>query len=104
MVHIFHLFEHRLSGLTITVTDVKLQLGPAYGDFLASLPPNPSTSALAGKMTDKLVSEFRYLVAQSVGSTAKFLEYLTYGYMIDNVALLITARVIVGAIAMALIA
>ncbi|KAF7719794.1 V-type proton ATPase subunit d [Penicillium ucsense] len=73
-----------------TIDDVKLQLGPAYGDFLAALPPNPSTSALAGKMTDKLVSEFRYLVAQSVGSTAKFLEYLTYGYMIDNIALLIT--------------
>jgi V-type H+-transporting ATPase subunit d len=90
MVHIFHLLDHRLLGLTIILTDVKLQLGPAYGDFLASLPPNPSTSALAGKMTDKLVSEFRYLVAQSVGSTAKFLEYLTYGYMIDNIALLIT--------------
>ncbi|KAJ5574084.1 V-type proton ATPase subunit d [Penicillium hispanicum] len=73
-----------------SIDDVKLQLGPAYGDFLASLPPNPSTSALAGKMTDKLVSEFRYLVAQSTGSTAKFLEYLTYGYMIDNIALLIT--------------
>lgn len=72
------------------ITDVKLQLGPSYGDFLAALPPNPSTSALAGKMTDKLVSEFRYLVAQSTGSTAKFLEYLTYGYMIDNIALLIT--------------
>lgn len=69
---------------------MKLQLGPAYGDFLASLPPNPSTSALAGKMLDKLVSEFKYLVHQSTGSTAKFLEYLTYGYMIDNVALMIT--------------
>ncbi|KAJ5211905.1 uncharacterized protein N7498_003551 [Penicillium cinerascens] len=73
-----------------TIDDVKLQLGPAYGDFLAALPPNPSTSALAGKMTDKLVAEFRYLTAQSTGSTAKFLEYLTYGYMIDNIALLIT--------------
>ncbi|KAK5800429.1 hypothetical protein VI817_002641 [Penicillium citrinum] len=72
------------------LVDVKLQLGPSYGDFLAALPPNPSTSALAGKMTDKLVSEFRYLIAQSTGSTAKFLEYLTYGYMIDNIALLIT--------------
>lgn len=76
--------------LIVSLIDVKLQLGPAYGDFLAALPPNPSTSALAGKMTDKLVSEFRYLVAQSTGSTAKFLEYLTYGYMIDNIALLIT--------------
>ena len=70
--------------------DVKLQLGPAYGDFLSTLPPNPSTSALANKTTDKLVAEFRYLQAQATGSLAKFMEYLTYGYMIDNVALLIT--------------
>ena len=70
--------------------DLKLQLGPAYGDFLASLPPNPSTSSLAAKTTDKLISEFRYLRANAVGSLAKFMDYLTYGYMIDNVALLIT--------------
>lgn len=70
--------------------DVKLQLSPAYGDFLSSLPPNPSTSSLAAKTTDKLVAEFRYLQAQSTGSLTKFMEYLTYGYMIDNVALLIT--------------
>ncbi|KAK4991513.1 H(+)-transporting V0 sector ATPase subunit d [Elasticomyces elasticus] len=73
-----------------TIDDVKLQLGPAYGDFLASLPPNPSTSALADKTLDKLVSEFRYVQANATGSLAKFMEYLTYGYMIDNVALLIT--------------
>jgi V-type H+-transporting ATPase subunit d len=69
---------------------LKLQLGPAYGDFLASLPPNPSTSTLAAKTTDKLISEFRYVRANAVGSLAKFMDYLTYGYMIDNVALLIT--------------
>ncbi|OBT66361.1 ATP synthase subunit [Pseudogymnoascus sp. 23342-1-I1] len=73
-----------------TIDDLKLQLGPAYGDFLASLPPNPSTSSLAAKTTDKLISEFRYLRANAVGSLAKFMDYLTYGYMIDNVALLIT--------------
>jgi V-type H+-transporting ATPase subunit d len=71
-------------------TDVKLQLGPAYGDYLASLPPNPSTSALADKTLEKLVAEFRYLQANATGSLAKFMEYLTYAYMIDNVALLIT--------------
>ena len=70
--------------------DVKLQLGPAYGDTLAALPPNPSTSSLANKTTEKLVADFRYLQAQATGSLAKFMEYLTYGYMIDNVALLIT--------------
>jgi V-type H+-transporting ATPase subunit d len=69
---------------------VKLQLGPAYGDYLASLPPNPSTSALADKAMDKLVAEFRYLQANATGSLARFMEYLTYAYMIDNVALLIT--------------
>ncbi|KAI4169781.1 MAG: hypothetical protein LQ343_005430 [Gyalolechia ehrenbergii] len=73
-----------------TIDDVKLQLSPAYGDFLATLPPNPSTSSLANKTTDKLVAEFRYLQGQATGSIAKFMEYLTYGYMIDNVALLIT--------------
>ncbi|KAI4234530.1 MAG: hypothetical protein L6R40_006735 [Gallowayella cf. fulva] len=73
-----------------TIDDVKLQLSPAYGDFLSSLPPNPSTSSLATKTTDKLVAEFRYLQAQATGSIAKFMDYLTYGYMIDNVALLIT--------------
>ncbi|CAG8202362.1 unnamed protein product [Penicillium nalgiovense] len=73
-----------------TIDDVKLQLAPSYGDFLASLPPNPSTSDLASRMTDKLVAEFKYLFAQATGSSAKFLEYMTYGYMIDNIALLIT--------------
>ncbi|KAH0559643.1 H(+)-transporting V0 sector ATPase subunit d [Trichoglossum hirsutum] len=70
--------------------DLKLQLSPAYGDFLAALPPSPSTSLLASKTTDKLISEFRYLRANAVGSLAIFMDYLTYGYMIDNVALLIT--------------
>lgn len=80
----------RLDHYTDYIPDVKLQLGPAYGDYLASLPPNPSTSALADKAMDKLVAEFRYLQANAVGSLARFMEYLTYAYMIDNVALLIT--------------
>ncbi len=81
---------HLLLSNNQHIPDVKLQLSPAYGDFLASLPPHPSTSALADKTTDKLVSEFRYLQASATGSLSKFMEYLTYGYMIDNVALLIT--------------
>lgn len=75
---------------TLIIIDLKLQLGPAYGDFLSTLPPNPSTSALAARTTDKLISEFRYVRANSSGSLTKFMDYLTYGYMIDNVALLIT--------------
>jgi V-type H+-transporting ATPase subunit d len=82
--------ERDLHHPKLTLSDLKLQLGPAYGDFLSSLPPNPSTSALASKTNDKLVSEFRYVRANAVGSLAKFMEYLTLSYMIDNVALLIT--------------
>jgi len=82
--------HHRSNVADKPPSDVKLQLGPAYGDFLAALPPNPSTSALADKTTEKLVSEFRYLQANATGSLAKFMDYLTYSYMIDNVALLIT--------------
>ncbi|SPO03842.1 probable H+-transporting ATPase, vacuolar, 41 kDa subunit [Cephalotrichum gorgonifer] len=73
-----------------TVDDLKLQLGPAYGDFLAQLPPNPSPSSLAAKTTEKLIYEFRYVRANAGETLAKFMDYVTYGYMIDNVALLIT--------------
>jgi V-type H+-transporting ATPase subunit d len=73
-----------------TLDDIKLQLGPAYGDFLSNLPPNPSTSAITSRMQDKFVSEFRYIRANAVGAMAEFMDYITYAYMIDNVALLIT--------------
>jgi V-type H+-transporting ATPase subunit d len=73
-----------------SVDDLRLQLAPAYGDFLASLPPNPSPAAIAAKTTEKLIYEFRYVRANASGSLAKFMDYLTYGYMIDNIALLIT--------------
>lgn len=70
--------------------DLKLQLSPAYGDYLANVPSPLSTSVIAAKATEKLISEFRYIRANATGSLAKFMDFLTYGYMIDNVALLIT--------------
>ena len=47
---------------------------------LPQVPPNPSTSSLASKTTDKLVAEFRYLQSQATGTLVKFMSYLTYGY------------------------
>ncbi|PWW72744.1 ATP synthase subunit [Tuber magnatum] len=73
-----------------TLDDLKLQLSPAYGDYLANVPSPLSTSVIAAKTTDKLIAEFRYIRANSTGTLAKFMDFLTYGYMIDNVALLIT--------------
>ena len=58
--------------------------------MLASVPSPLSTSIIASKATEKLIAEFRYLRANASGSLATFMDYMTYGYMIDNVALLIT--------------
>lgn len=69
---------------------MKLQLSPAYGDYLANVPSPLSTSVIAAKANEKLIAEFRYIRANSTGTLAKFMDFLTYGYMIDNVALLIT--------------
>lgn len=73
-----------------TVDDIKLQLAPSYADYLSSLAPNPSTSALQDRVADKFIQSFNYIKANASGSLSKFLEYITYAYMIDNIALLIT--------------
>lgn len=60
-----------------------------YHDVLSDLNAKVSTSALSKRLRDHYVKEFRYL--KSVGSETlkRFLEYISYGYMIDNVVLLI---------------
>ncbi|KAK6525518.1 H(+)-transporting V0 sector ATPase subunit d [Arthrobotrys megalospora] len=73
-----------------TLEDLKLQLTPAYGEQLANVASPFPTSTIAAKATEKLVQDFRYLRAQATGALAKFMDFLTYSYMIDNVALLIT--------------
>eukprot|EP00303_Exanthemachrysis_gayraliae_P007211 CAMPEP_0205998508 /NCGR_PEP_ID=MMETSP1464-20131121/289_1 /ASSEMBLY_ACC=CAM_ASM_001124 /TAXON_ID=119497 /ORGANISM="Exanthemachrysis gayraliae, Strain RCC1523" /LENGTH=388 /DNA_ID=CAMNT_0053371657 /DNA_START=64 /DNA_END=1227 /DNA_ORIENTATION=- len=74
-----------------TVDDMKLQLQSTdYGNFLASEPSPLSTTVLATKCTEKLVAEFNHLRAQAVEPLATFMEYITYGYMIDNLILIIT--------------
>jgi V-type H+-transporting ATPase subunit d len=70
---------------------LKLQLSATeYGNFLANVPSPISTSTISDKATEKLVEEFNYLRAQAVGDFAKFFDYITYSYQIDNVVLLIT--------------
>jgi len=75
-----------------TLDDMKLHF-PAtdYGDFLQSEPsPLQHTAVIADKCTEKLVKEFQHIRAQAVDPLATFLDYMTYGYMIDNIILLIT--------------
>lgn len=74
-----------------TLDDFKLQLSQTdYGNFLANEPPPISTSTIAEKATLRLVDEFNYIKSNAGGDLAKFLDYITYAYMIDNVILLIT--------------
>lgn len=74
-----------------TLDDLKMQLSATdYGNFLANESPPLTTSVIAEKATGKLVGEFRYLQENATGNLRKFLDYLTYSYMIDNLILLIT--------------
>ncbi|QSL65292.1 hypothetical protein MERGE_002601 [Pneumocystis wakefieldiae] len=73
-----------------SLEDFKMQLSStAYGSFLSNV-STLTTSVIARKATEKLTSEFQYIMSQAVYPLSKFMEYITYSYMIDNVILLIT--------------
>ncbi|KAH8551959.1 ATP synthase subunit [Umbelopsis sp. PMI_123] len=74
-----------------TLEDVRLQLSATdYGNFLQNEPSPISTSTISEKLTQRLVDEFEFIRTQAVQPLSKFLDYITYSYMIDNVVLLIT--------------
>ncbi|KAJ2311838.1 H(+)-transporting V0 sector ATPase subunit d, partial [Coemansia sp. RSA 2702] len=74
-----------------TMDDLKLQLATTdYGHILQNEPSPMATSTLSARCTEALVAEFQYLQQNAAEPISKFLEYITYGYMIDNVILLIT--------------
>ncbi|KAG5648431.1 hypothetical protein DXG03_005005 [Asterophora parasitica] len=74
-----------------TLEDFRTQLSATdYGNFLANEPLPISTSTIADKATQLLVDQFNYLRTNAVEPLSKFLDYITYAYMIDNVVLLIT--------------
>jgi len=74
-----------------TLDDMKLHFpNTDYGDFLANEPSPLHTTTIAEKCTEKLVKEFNHIRCQATQPLAKFLDYITYGYMIDNIILLIT--------------
>ena len=74
-----------------TLEDLKLQLSATdYGDFLSLYAGPLSTSVIQQKLSRKMYAEFEYLRSQSSGKLSRFLDYVCYGYMIDNVSLMIT--------------
>ncbi|KAF5340760.1 hypothetical protein D9611_007494 [Ephemerocybe angulata] len=74
-----------------TLEDFRTQLSATdYGGFLANESLPLSTSTIQEKATQILVDQFNYLRGNAVEPLNKFLEYITYSYMIDNIILLIT--------------
>lgn len=70
--------------------DMKMHLSSTeYGDFLQN-ESVVTTAILNQRCLDKLVRNFTYLRAHAAEPLATFLDYITYGYMIDNIMLLIT--------------
>lgn len=74
-----------------TLEDLKLHLQSTdYGAFLANEPSPLQVSVIDDKLRDKLVTEFTYIRNHAVEPLASFLDFINYGYMIDNIILLIT--------------
>ena len=58
----------------------------------ARLPLPPSHPPFPRPPQEKLVEEFNFLKAQASEPLATFLDYVTYGYMIDNMTLVLLGR------------
>jgi len=71
--------------------DMRLHLASTiYGDFLVNEPSPLSTTTIQHKCIEKMVQQFNHIRCQAVEPLATFMDYITYGYMIDNIVLLIT--------------
>ncbi|GBG61341.1 hypothetical protein CBR_g20375 [Chara braunii] len=74
-----------------TLDDIKLHLsGTDYGNFLENEPSPLRTTTIVEKCTEKLVSQYKYLRCQAMYPLSTFLDYITYGHMIDNIVLIVT--------------
>lgn len=65
------------------------QGGTDYGNFLQN-EPTVTPSTVVEKCTQKLVEEFKHMRAEAGEPLGTFLDYLTYGHMIDNVVLIVS--------------
>jgi len=72
-----------------TLDDVRLNLSES--DYAAELADTTSISptGLQAVAVEKLVIEFQYLRSQSIEPLSKFLDFIKYEYMIENIMLLL---------------
>lgn len=66
------------------------QTATDYGPYLANEASPLFTSTIVDRCTRKLVDDWRAMRAQADAKLARFLDFCTYGHMIDNVVLIVT--------------
>jgi len=73
-----------------SLEDLKLHLSSTdYGNFLQEEKSPLAVSTIDDKLKDKMVTEFRHIRHQAVAPLSTFMDFITFGYMIDNVILLL---------------
>ncbi|KAL5143572.1 V-type proton ATPase subunit d2 [Glycine soja] len=74
-----------------TLDDIKMHLSATeYGPYLQNEPSPLHTTTIVEKCTLKLVDDYKNMLCQATEPLSTFLEYITYGHMIDNVVLIVT--------------
>lgn len=74
-----------------SLDDIKLYLtGTDYGPFVVDEATPLHTTNIVDCCTRKLVADWSYLRENAGEPLATFLDYCTYGHMIDNVVLIVT--------------
>ncbi|XP_075876986.1 V-type proton ATPase subunit d 1-like [Nelusetta ayraudi] len=74
-----------------TLEDMRLHLQSTdYGRLLTSAEDGLTVSLVDSRLRGNLVTEFSCLRSHALPPLSTFLDHITYGYMIDNVVMLIT--------------
>lgn len=74
-----------------TLEDVKLHLSSTdYGPYLANEASPLHTTTIVERCTEKLVDDWNKMRANADEPLGTFMDYCTYGYMIDNIVLIVT--------------
>jgi len=86
--------DYRRLGSAESLEDVRTTLDDTdYGSFIQDEPSPLQVQTIIAKAKQKLADEFRYIRAQSTEPLVKFLDFITYGKMIDNVISLIQGTI-----------
>ncbi len=79
---------------SLACSDIRTALDESdYAQFLQDEPSPLNPSAIVSRCREKLASEFKYVRAQVDGNLGKFLDYIRYEKMIDNIVMIISGTI-----------